>query len=299
VTYTIHVTVGEGPVTDAQLVDTLPAGQTYVDGSQTSNPAATSFAAASGSLTWTWSSLATEATVTYQVTIDADAPTGDQTNVAEICVSEVPNCENADSTVTVPQLTIDKSFTGNTGGSLPDGSPQAKEGDTLTYTLAYDLTNGPVTNGVITDTLPEGLAYVTGSATNNDEFTFDSFDATTRTLTWKAATVTKDGSVTYQAQVLEGASELAQPLVNVATIDSDETDKDSDNAQVFVAVPPQEATATPKITLPPTSTIDGTDQPANAGSSLMLILLALAGFTLALGFVTPVPERVRRRNRRG
>ncbi len=300
VTYTIHVTVGEGPVSNAELTDELPAGQTYVAGSQTANPAATSFAVQpDGSLKWTWASLATEATVTYEVTIDADAPAGDQTNTAEVCVAEVPDCVSDDSTVTVPTLTIEKSFTGNTGGTAPDSTPLAKEGDTLVYTLTYDLTNGPVHHGVITDTLPEGLAYVAGSATNNDEFTFDSFDATTRTLTWKAATVTKDGAVTYQAQVLTGAAELSQPLVNVAAIDSDETDKDTDDAAVGVVPPPLEETATPKITLPPTSTIDGNGQSTSAGSSLMLILLALGGFVLVLGFVTPVPERVRRRNRRG
>jgi hypothetical protein len=31
----------------------------------------------------------------------------------------------------------------------------------------------------------------------------------------------------------------------------------------------------------------------------MLILIGLAGLSLAIGFVTPVPERVRRRDRLG
>jgi uncharacterized repeat protein (TIGR01451 family) len=67
--------------------------------------------------------------------------------------------------VRVPQLTIDKSFTGNTKGTdAVLGLPAAAEGDVLTYTLAYDLTDGPVTDGVITDVLPEGLEYVIDSA---------------------------------------------------------------------------------------------------------------------------------------
>ena len=309
VTFTINVTVAEGPVSDAVLTDVLPVGQTYVDGSQDSTPAATNFevSADGRTLTWTWDSLDNDgAVVTYDVTIDEDAAIGDQTNVAEICVSEVPNCEDDDETVTVPDLTIVKSFTGNTGGvfesedpnSPLNGTPVANIGDILTYTLTYDLTNGPVHNGVITDTLPVGLAYVTGSATDNAEFTFQSFDPATRTLTWTAPLVSADGSVTYQVRVLEGSADLPQPLVNVATIDSDETPPDEDQRQVLVAEPP--LAITPPPTLPPTSTIDDPSQgTSNPGFSLMLVLLGLAGFTLAVGFITPVPERVRRQDRRG
>lgn len=301
VTYTIDVTVFDGPVTDAIVIDELPAGQTYVDGSEQSAPAADDFEKIDDEgtivLVWSWNSLEDGATITYDVTIDADAPAGDQTNIAEICVSELAECKPDESTVTVPELVIDKSFTGNTGGEF-NGIPEAKVGDTLTYTLAYVITNPPVHNGVITDTLPEGLAWIEGSATDNDEFEFVGIEG--RTLTWNAVEVTKNGFVTYQVEVLEGADELPQPLVNVATIDSDETDEDDDDDRVFVEPPPQEATATPtvKVTLPPTDGIGGGDRSSNPGFSLMLVLLALAGFVLTLGFITPVPERVRRRNRR-
>jgi fimbrial isopeptide formation D2 family protein/uncharacterized repeat protein (TIGR01451 family) len=303
VTYTILVEVVQGPVTNAVVTDTLPAGQTYVASSQTSNPAAATFnvSADGRTLTWTYASLPSgdpALTITYKVTIDANAPTGNQTNVAEICVSELEDCKTDDTTVRVPLLTIVKSFVGNTGGTAPDGSPEAKIGDVLTYTLAYDLTNGPVTNGVITDTLPVGLAYVAGSATNNAEFTFQSFNAATRTLTWTAPSVTADGTVTYQAAVLAGSDELPQPLVNVATIDSNETDVDDDTKKVFVEPPPLAETATP--TLPPTDSLyTGSQGSSNPGYSLMLLLLALGGFALVIGFITPVPERVRRRGRLG
>ncbi|HEU0235176.1 MAG TPA: hypothetical protein VFR14_01915, partial [Candidatus Limnocylindrales bacterium] len=303
VTYTILVEVVQGPVTNAVVTDTLPVGQTYVSGSQTSNPAAATFNVSGDgrTLTWTYASLPSgdpALTITYKVTIDANAPTGNQTNVAQICVSELEDCKTDTTTVRVPLLTIVKSFVGNTGGTAPDGSPEAKIGDVLTYTLAYDLTNGPVTNGVITDTLPVGLAYVAGTATNNAEFTFQSFNAATRTLTWTAPTVTADGSVTYKATVLAGSDELPQPLVNVATIDSNETDKDDDTKKVFVEPPPLAETATP--TLPPTDSLyTGSQGSSNPGFSLMLLLLALGGFALVTGFITPVPERVRRRGRLG
>ena len=59
---------------------------------------------------------------------------------------------------------------------MTDGAPIV-EGDKVTYTLSYTLANGPVTDGVITDVLPDGLTYVAGTATDNDEFAFQSYDA--------------------------------------------------------------------------------------------------------------------------
>ena len=56
--------------------------------------------------------------------------------------------------------------------------PPAAEGDVLTYTLADDLTDGPVTNGILTDVRPAGLTYVNGSAEGNEEF--DSLPTTAR-----------------------------------------------------------------------------------------------------------------------
>jgi uncharacterized repeat protein (TIGR01451 family) len=219
---------------------------------------------------------------------------GDANNEAAVSA-----CTDETVTVIAPDLTILKSFTGNSKGIGPGGIPQAAEGDTLTYTLTYDLTNGPVHNAVIWDTLPVGLTYVSGSATNNAEFTFDSFNATTRVLTWVAPIATTDGSVTYKVKVAKGSAELPQPLINVVRIVSDETDEDQDDARVLVAPPPLAATATPRITLPPTDTLDSKPQGGRMGFSLMLVLLGIAGFVLAVGFITPAPARVHRRSRRG
>ena len=158
--------------------------------------------------------------------------------------------------------------------------------------------NGPVDNGVVTDVLPEGLAYVDGTASSNDEFSFVGYDEETRTLRWEATTVSEGGTLTYQAQAQDGAADLAQPLVNVATIDSDQTNPDSDDSDVYVPVV-EAVTSSPSVTAPPTDTFaPATQAPGNPGFALMLVLLGLAGFALAMGFVTPVPERVRRRDRR-
>jgi uncharacterized repeat protein (TIGR01451 family) len=197
-------------------------------------------------------------------------------------------------TVNQPQLTILKDVAGFTGGTAVNGTPIAKVGDTLTYTLAYDIASPPATNGVITDPIPTGLEYVTGSATTNAEFDLVSYNAATRTLTWLADVVSVDGSVTFKVTVLDGSFNLPQPIVNTATIDSTETLPDDDTANVLVQVV-LAATATPVATLPPTDTIDSGDQaPSNPGFGLMLALLVLAGFGLVVGYLTPTPARARR-----
>jgi fimbrial isopeptide formation D2 family protein len=236
-------------------------------------------------------------TCSATVTVSAD-----RTNTATVRGfsaqgTEVSDQDTAIVVVRVPSLVIEKAFTGNTEGTDTIlGVPKAAEGDTLTYTLTYTLTNGPVTGAVITDTLPAGLTYVTGSAAGNDEFSFTSFDSTTGTLRWDAASATKSGSVTYQVVVAAGAAALSQPLVNTAVIDSNETNPDDDTAAVAVAPPPLAETATPRITPPPTDTAD---LPAtNPGSMLMIALLVIAAIALLVGLLTPAPARATRRDRR-
>jgi Domain of unknown function DUF11 len=148
---------------------------------------------------------------------------------------------------------------------------------------------------VITDVLPQGLAYVADSAEGDANFTFVSYNAATRTLTWTAATLPDptSGEVTYDVTVLATAPDFAQPLVNVATIDSDQTPPDDDTASVTVLAPPLE------LTPPPTSTITAPSGTSNPGFALMLLLLGMAGLVIGIGFVTPVPARVRENRRQG
>ena len=56
------------------------------------------------------------------------------------------------------------------------------------------------------------------------------------------------------------------------------------------------ATATPRVTPPPTTTVGGEDT-ANPGSNLGLALAAISLFGLVLGLLAPMPARARRRSR--
>jgi hypothetical protein len=59
----------------------------------------------------------------------------------------------------------------------------------------------------------------------------------------------------------------------------------------------QAATATPRVTLPPTDTL-GNSGPSSSGLSLWAILMVLSGFMVVVGLFTPTPDRIRRRKER-
>ncbi|HEV8402322.1 MAG TPA: isopeptide-forming domain-containing fimbrial protein [Candidatus Limnocylindrales bacterium] len=188
-----------------------------------------------------------------------------------------------------PVLSIDKS---NDAPAAPDG---AAEGDTVTYTIDYTITDGPADAGVIKDVLPEGVTYVDGSATDSDngEFVFDGYDSATRTLTWLATQVSENDSVSYKVTVDTGAAALEQPLENQACIVATGAAQVCDTSDVFVAPPPAAETSVPKT--PPPTDVAGTTDSNASGGSMLFILLGLVGLGMALVFVAPTPAAIRKR----
>ncbi len=83
----------------------------------------------------------------------------------------------------------------------------------------------------------------------------------------------------------------------MATIDSDQTEVDDATSDLFVPAIPEAETSKP--TPPQTDVFDGNGGATGGpGTSLLLMLGILGGLVVGLAFVTPVPEVVRRRNRR-
>ena len=269
-------------------------------------------------LNWTIPSIAPNggsATLTFSVTLSDTFPTG-TTHLPNVVIvtgpgsncaaeSQDPDCAT-DTTVATSVLTIDKDVSGNTGGVFNDptdptnplnGLKQAKIGDILTYTLHYSGA-GMLTHVVVTDPIPAGLDYVAGSATGDANFDAGVYDAGTRTITWNQPDPTvslpdpASGDLTFKVKVLAAAAEIGI-VDNVATIDSDQTPEDQGEVPVGVLPPPEE------LTPPPTDTITPQTATSNPGFALMLILLGVAGLTLGIGFITPAPARVRRRDRLG
>lgn len=238
----------------------------------------------------------------FTCSYSATAVLGTTTNTATASATYVeqtvgPVQASATIAARTSSLTIAKAVTGSTNGTDPIlDVPSAKVGDTLTFTLTYTLGSGPVTNAVITDVLPQGYGAPT-AISNDGTGGPGTWDATARTITWKWSTLSASGTVSYKVVVLTGADALAQPLTNVAAIVSDQTAPASASREVAIPGAVEAATATPRVTPPPTDAIY-VPEGSGTGNNLLLVLLALAGFGLFLGFVTPKPARARQRNRR-
>ena len=146
--YTITVTNnGDGDATGATVVDTLPAGLTYVS----SDPAG----AASGStVTWNVGELAPDDSATVTLTVRGTAG-GAKVNVATASSggnSFQPEAR-ATTTILVPDITVEKA-----------GRPAMFVGNQVTYTLTASNSGDAALTGVtITDTIPTGMSYVTSS----------------------------------------------------------------------------------------------------------------------------------------
>jgi len=250
VTYTLTLTVDDGPAEDVTVVDSLPVGLV--------NPTSISdggvYDAVEHTITWDLGDLADgEYTLTYEATVADDVENGEELVNAAAATSTNSQCPDVDTlgpeciddstvVVRVPTLVIDKQ-TATTVITI-SGAPGAQVANpsVLTWTLTYTLTNGPVTNAVISDELPDGLVYVTGSASDGGVY-----DAATDTLTWTFPTLSGSGSVTFQTTVdVETISRVA-PTVNVAVISSDQTPEDEgqDSVSVVVEPPPLGGNPTP------------------------------------------------------
>jgi uncharacterized repeat protein (TIGR01451 family)/fimbrial isopeptide formation D2 family protein len=291
VSYTVTVTVSDGPAKSVVVKDVLPAG---LD-APTSISNGGTYAAATRTITWNLGDLANGSYgLTYQAAVSAGAAQGAVlTNVATV-TSPNSQCPNAggiapecddDSTVTVrvPALVVDKAastevvhFVFDSDGDVLSVTPA-----TVTWTLTYTLTNGPVTNAVITDPLPGFLNFV--SASNGGTFAAG-------VITWNLGTLTSSGSVTFVTTVDPDAPETS-PIVNVATIDSSETAPDQGQDSIRVTSE-SELAGTPAPSVPNTALVVGPNgEPVSIPVELMVVLFLGSLGTLALANVRAARRR--------
>ena len=136
------------------------------------------------------------------------------------------------------------------------------------------------------DLLPAGLG------TPSDITDGGIWDAATRTITWDLGTVMVDGVVTYDVVVAAGAK---GPYENIATIDSDETTPDDDDADTTVEPGGEVLTETSEPTLPPTDGEISSARPA-AGwlPGLGLAVVFLVGLSVTAVTTTRRTDRGRR-----
>ena len=220
--YTVAVTnSGDTTATNVTLTDELPAGLTFVS--------STPEAASSDGSTVTWSLGDIEpggsASVTMVLTASA---TGEQINTATaLSVEGISGQDTALTSVIPGSLQLSKT-----------GPAETISGDSLTYEIT--VTNdgvGALSNIVLTDTLPEGLTYVSSSpeasvgADGSISWLIESLDADGTATVSLAATTGDPGQVLNTAVVNsdEGATATAQATTLVTKSDLAIT-KSVDNA---------------------------------------------------------------------
>jgi uncharacterized repeat protein (TIGR01451 family) len=192
--------------------------------------------------------------------------------------------------VRCPELVIEKSADTEVVHFVfdADGNVLSVDPEQVTWTLTYTLTNGPVTDAVITDPLPEFLVFVSASDGGV-------YDPNTGIITWELGDLIVDGSdsVSFVTTVDPAAPE-GDPIVNVATIVSNETPEDDGEDSIIVTSESElGGTPTPKPSVPNTAVVFG---PAGEPISIPVELLAFV-FIGSLGALAYANVRATRRRR--
>jgi uncharacterized repeat protein (TIGR01451 family)/fimbrial isopeptide formation D2 family protein len=295
VTYTLTLTVDvpeleNGEAESVVVTDTLPVG--LEDPTNISDGGA--FDDATRTITWDLGDLAEgEYTLTYEATVADDVENGEELVNAAAATSTNsqcpdletlgPECE-AESTVVVrvPTLVIDKVASVEEITISGPANAQTADPSVVTWTLTYTLTNGPVTNAVITDEVPTGFIFLDAS---DDGQLVDSV------VTWTFLELTESGSVTFRTTVDVATISRTDPTVNVAVIVSDQTPEDEGEDEVSVVVEPPVLGGTPPQVPDTALTIGPAGDPITIPVELMAALLLTSLGALAYANVRVVRRR--------
>jgi uncharacterized repeat protein (TIGR01451 family) len=220
-TYTLNWSVsGDEPAVGVKLVDTLPAGVTFVSASNGGV-----YDAATRTVTWNLGDLAPGANGAYTIVVTVDSPAANGTQLVNNAVLSDAGKQISDSWTS----TVQSDYTLNVE-KLDNPDPVAK-GAQLTYTINWSVSGNEPANGLkIVDILPFGLSFV--SASNGG-----TYDATTRTVTWSLGNKLPgdSGSVTLVVQVPADYPN-DQKITNTATLSSDTPGKEDSSTQITEVV---------------------------------------------------------------
>jgi len=283
--YTITVSnSGLAAAHDVSVVDTLPDNVTLDESSV--SPAEDSNT--NGKLTWTVDVPAAQngtdgvTTITYTVTVNADAPEGTTLTNAVLIDGECPGApEGSDPCTTdhhVPtgDLTLVKHV----------DKTSAEYGDTLTYTFDAAATGDlDQTNVVVTDVVPDGTTYVDGSAGCTDAGACTTgYDAATHTVAWELGDIAHGSAarelvfkVTIDKPTFDATAGLPPATVtNSGVIVSGETAETPSNKVKTEII---QVLGVKVVRKPPTLPFTGTKVPPATAVAVASLLIAV-GATL-------------------
>ncbi|UCB43246.1 MAG: DUF11 domain-containing protein, partial [Dehalococcoidales bacterium] len=225
--YTVEVmNYGPSDASGVVVTETLPVGLTYVSavGSQgTATYDSPAIPSLPGVVTWDVGELADGATATLTIVVVVDSGTESLlANTASVTGNDYdPDTTNntaKDGTVvnTETDLAITKA----------DSPDPVIAGEELTYTVEV-INNGPsdASGVVVTDTLPEGVSYVSNYPTQGTA------THTAGVVTWDVGELGSGASATLTIVVTVGSG-TEGPLANTASVTGNEYDPDESNNTV-------------------------------------------------------------------
>ncbi len=237
--YTLAIeNLGPSDATGVTVTDELPSGVVFVESSR---PGATEYA--DGTLTLALGDLPVGESTTVEITVDVDpAARGTLVNTATVAGNEHdPVQENDQATVnTQVRAEIDLEIS-KTGAPNP-----VDAGGMLEYTLfVTNLGPSQATGVTVTDVLPEGLTYTSGTTTQG------TVGETNGTITAVLGTLAPGDSATIVLTTTVGDSVLGQ-IVNTAEVAGQETELDHSNniAKKTIQVDPRVDVAVTKTDSP-------------------------------------------------
>jgi len=214
-TYTLQI-INNGPSdsTGATVLDTLPAGVTFV--SATDGGA---YNSSSHTVIWTTGALAEDASTSVSVTVTVnDSTIGTIYNIAIADANEDDNNpanDTASEDTTVNILT-------DIGITKSDSPDPVYAGANLTYTLQI-TNNGPSdsTGATVLDILPAGVTFI--SATDGG-----AYNSSSHTVIWTTGALAKDASTSVSVTVTVNDSTIGT-IDNTAIAYANEDDNNSAN----------------------------------------------------------------------
>jgi uncharacterized repeat protein (TIGR01451 family) len=220
VTYYLTITnFGPSTATNVVVTDTIPAGLSFVSATNGGTESG-------GVITWIIPILAVNGqfTPSFMATVNAGTQGQNISNTASAYNNENPNpvtSNPANIYINNAPLSITKTT----------DKAQPNVGETITYTINVTNTSEQesATGVVITDTLPEGLTFVSAS----DDGVWD---ANTRTITWNVGNLAPEASFTPTVTATVTSEAAAKTLVNTATARNDQIDNPV-SAQTSIYVP--------------------------------------------------------------
>lgn len=204
-TYFITYTNYTGEDVVADIMDTIPAHTSYVDGSASHNGKHVG-----NHISWILNVPRGESvTVTFNVKVDETEAIVANTAVVRDGVNTYTTNEVVNHTVEEPAK---KDVFLASDPSVSIDGKKVYAGDKLLYTISYTNITGEEADVTITDKLPEHTTYVDGSADNNGVYASGK-------LTWSIENVPAWSTVTVSFEVTVDAEVGAEKFTNEADVD--------------------------------------------------------------------------------